>query len=283
MDGSSPHRYSLRRMIPEQPVTIPFAPGLSLEGALTLPDRCPAGVVLCHPHPRYGGDMDSPVVVAAAEACAGQGLATLRFNFRGVGDSGGAWDEGRGEQDDVRAALALLRQRLQPTARLALAGYSFGASMSSRVAAGDQHLAGLALIAPPLISPGWQPSTETPDRRPRPSDRRSRGPVLPPGRPDRPQPDPSSRHPHDPRRHRPLLLHRATTAHHRPLRLGQQSESQRRASSAPTCDCNAREAPQLRRVWAPYVALTALAKRHGFAGARSVGGMGGHFRGPPSI
>ena len=104
MDGSSPHRYSLRRMIPEQPVTIPFAPGRSLEGALTLPDRCPAGVVLCHPHPRYGGDMDSLVVVAAAEACAGQGLATLRFNFRGVGGSGGAWDEGRGEQDDVRAA-----------------------------------------------------------------------------------------------------------------------------------------------------------------------------------
>ena len=157
MDGSSPHRYSLRRMITEQPVTIPFAPGLSLEGALTLPDQCPAGVVLCHPHPRYGGDMDSPVVVAAAEACAGQGLATLRFNFRGVGDSRGAWDEGRGEQDDVRAALALLRQRLQPTARLALAGYSFGASMSCRVAAGDQHLAGLALIAPPLISPGWPP------------------------------------------------------------------------------------------------------------------------------
>ena len=129
-----PHRYSLRRMIPEQPVTIPFAPGQSLEGALTLPDRCPAGVVLCHPHPRYGGDVDSPVVVAAAEAGAGQGLATLRFNFRGVGDSGGAWDEGRGEQDDVRAALALLQQRLQPIARLALAGYSFGASMSSRVA-----------------------------------------------------------------------------------------------------------------------------------------------------
>jgi alpha/beta superfamily hydrolase len=101
--------------------------------------------------------MDSPVVVAAVEACAGQGLATLRFNFRGVGDSEGVWDEGQGEQDDVRAALDLLRQRIQPAGRLALAGYSFGASMSSRVAASDQHLAGLALIAPPLVSPGWQP------------------------------------------------------------------------------------------------------------------------------
>ena len=58
--------------------------------------------------------MDSPVVVAAAEACAGRGLATLRFNFRGVGASAGAWDEGRGERDDVRAALADLRRRLAP-------------------------------------------------------------------------------------------------------------------------------------------------------------------------
>ena len=87
----------------------------------------------------------------------GQGLATLRFNFRGVGGSRGAWDEGRGEQDDVRAALAFLGQRLSPTAALALAGYSFGASMAARVAAGSDRLAGLALIAPPLASPGWQP------------------------------------------------------------------------------------------------------------------------------
>jgi alpha/beta superfamily hydrolase len=101
--------------------------------------------------------MDSPVVTTAAEACQGQGLATLRFNFRGIGGSRGTWDEGRGEQDDVGAALAFLRQQLPPTAALALAGYSFGASMSARVAAGSDRLAGLALIAPPLASPGWQP------------------------------------------------------------------------------------------------------------------------------
>ena len=101
--------------------------------------------------------MDSPVVTTAAGACQGQGLATLRFNFRGVGGSRGAWDEGRGEQDDVRAALAFLGQRLSPTAALALAGYSFGASMAARVATGSDRLAGLALIAPPLASPGWQP------------------------------------------------------------------------------------------------------------------------------
>ena len=140
-------------MIVEQPVTIPGEP--SLEAALALPPGAPFGVVLCHPHPRYGGDMDSPVVVAAAEACARRGLATLRFNFRGVGASAGTWDEGRGERDDVRAALAVLRRHLAPPARVALAGYSFGASMATAVAVGSEALAGLALIAPPLATPGW--------------------------------------------------------------------------------------------------------------------------------
>jgi len=147
-------------MIPEQPVTIPLSPGLSLESALGLPAAAPAGVVVSHPHPLYGGDMDNPVVTTAVEACAAQGLATLRFNFRGVGASKGTWDEGRGEQDDVRAALAFLGQHLSANARLALAGYSFGASMSSRVAARSPALAGLALIAPPLAAPGWQPPTK---------------------------------------------------------------------------------------------------------------------------
>jgi uncharacterized protein len=144
-------------MIPEQSVTIPVAAGTSLEAALALPEEPAGGVVLCHPHPRYGGDMDSPVVTTAAGACQEQGLATLRFNFRGVRGSRGAWDQGRGEQDDVRAVLAFLGQRLSPTAALVLAGYSFGASMAARVAAGSDGLAGLALIAPPLASPGWLP------------------------------------------------------------------------------------------------------------------------------
>ena len=140
-------------MIVEQPVTIPGE--RSLEAALALPPGAPLGVVLCHPHPRYGGDMDSPVVVVAAEACARRGLATLRFNFRGVGASAGTWDEGRGERDDVRAALADLRRQLAPPAQVALAGYSFGASIATAVAAGSEALAGLALIAPPLATPGW--------------------------------------------------------------------------------------------------------------------------------
>lgn len=134
-------------MIAEWPETVPVAAGLGLEGALAVPPGASAGVVVCHPHPLYGGDMDSPVVTEIARACADSGLATLRFNFRGVGDSGGAWDEGRGEQDDVRAALAHLQARLP---RVALAGYSFGAMMAAAVAGAGRRLAGLALVAPPL-------------------------------------------------------------------------------------------------------------------------------------
>jgi alpha/beta superfamily hydrolase len=98
--------------------------------------------------------MDSPVVVTAARACARGHLATLRFNFRGVGASGGAWDEAKGEQDDVRAALAHLRGLLGPPAGVALAGYSFGAAMAAAAAAAGEPLAGLALIAPPLAMRG---------------------------------------------------------------------------------------------------------------------------------
>src|SRR5688500_5914325 len=97
-------------MIPERPVWLPGE--AILEAALAMPAGAGAGVVVCHPHPRYGGDMDSPVVLATVHACATRGLATMRFNFRGVGGSSGAWDNGRGEQDDVRAALHYLRDLL---------------------------------------------------------------------------------------------------------------------------------------------------------------------------
>jgi alpha/beta superfamily hydrolase len=143
-------------MILEQPETIALS-DLTLEAALAMPPGARAGVVVCHPHPLYGGDMDNPVVTGVARACTEAGLATLRFNFRGVGGSGGAWDDGRGEQDDVRAALAHLRRLLPAGAPVALAGYSFGAAMSAAVAGAGEALGGLALIAPPLAMRPWQP------------------------------------------------------------------------------------------------------------------------------
>lgn len=89
--------------------------------------------VVCHPHPLYGGTLHNKVVFRMARAARNAGSAVLRFNFRGAGQSAGTHDEGHGEQDDVRAALAYMRERY-PDLPLVLAGFSFGSSMSLRVA-----------------------------------------------------------------------------------------------------------------------------------------------------
>jgi len=135
-------------MIAERPMTV-SAGAETLEARLAVPPGARLGVVVSHPHPLYGGDMDSPVVARIVESCAGLGLATLRFNFRGVGASTGRHDEGRGEQDDVRASLARLQDALGGDGRVALAGYSFGAAVAAAVAT-TAPVAGLALVAPPL-------------------------------------------------------------------------------------------------------------------------------------
>jgi uncharacterized protein len=94
--------------------------------------------------------MDNPVVVRVAEVAQGLGMATLRFNFRGVGASGGVHAGGEGEQEDVSAALAALAGRLPAESPIGLAGYSFGAWVAARVAAAMPALPALALLAPPL-------------------------------------------------------------------------------------------------------------------------------------
>ena len=138
-------------MIAEGPVTLAPQPGVTLEGRLSVPAGATVGVAICHPHPLYGGDMDSPVVLAAVAACAAAGLATLRFNFRGVGASTGAHDSGRGEQGDLEAALDHLAGQMGPGA-VAAAGYSFGSMVTAAVAARRPSLCGVALIAPPLAA-----------------------------------------------------------------------------------------------------------------------------------
>jgi alpha/beta superfamily hydrolase len=95
--------------------------------------------------------MDNPVVQAAVAACAGAGLATLRFNFRGVGASTGHHGGGEAERRDLDAALDHLASALGSPARpVAVAGYSFGAAVAVDLVAHRPGLAGLALIAPPL-------------------------------------------------------------------------------------------------------------------------------------
>jgi len=125
-------------------------PAGALEATLDLPDSgAPAAVALvCHPHPLHGGTMDNKVVYTLARAFAGLGMAALRFNFRGVGASAGAFDDGRGETDDALAAAAVLRERW-PDAALIVAGFSFGAVVAVRAAL-QLRAAALVTVAPPI-------------------------------------------------------------------------------------------------------------------------------------
>ena len=104
--------------------------------------------VICHPHPLYGGDMHNPVVVAAAEAYAAVGISTLRFNFRGVGGSGGHYSHGKGEQTDLIAAIDWLGT--QGITQIHLCGYSFGAWISALVVSTPTNVIDLVMIAPPV-------------------------------------------------------------------------------------------------------------------------------------
>ncbi len=135
------------------PVTrnVTFSSGdLTLEGVLhTSGDTPVAGAVVCHPHPQYGGDMHNNVVLAACQALTGRGYAALRFNVRGVGGSGGEYEQDPGHANDVRAALAHFASLPEIDAkRIGLIGYSSGAMAAAEAASGE--LRALALIAPPL-------------------------------------------------------------------------------------------------------------------------------------
>ena len=126
--------------------------GPTLEAMLHLPEGEPPfpGVVICHPHPQYGGDMYNNVVGALVRAVTGIGAAALRFNFRGVGASEGSYDDGKGEADDVLAALGALRSQPEVNAdRVALAGYSFGAAVMLRAASDRDDLAAVIAVANP--------------------------------------------------------------------------------------------------------------------------------------
>ena len=100
--------------------------------------------IVCHPHPLFGGTMHNKVVFRIAKAFEQSGFAALRFNFRGTGRSEGQHDEGRGEQDDLRAAISFIEQKY-PGAELWIAGFSFGSAVMLRVAC--EHERVLALVA----------------------------------------------------------------------------------------------------------------------------------------
>ena len=134
----------------EEALTIRVPDGPVLEARLAPLANPKGGFVVCHPHPLYGGDLDNPVVIRAAEVAQAAGYATLRFNFRGAGTSEGVHDKGRGEQEDVRAAMAALATHLPAGSRVGVMGYSFGAAMAARATRPSVPEAPLGLIAPPL-------------------------------------------------------------------------------------------------------------------------------------
>jgi alpha/beta superfamily hydrolase len=129
---------------------------LRIEGMLEIasPTR---GAVITHPHPLYGGDMDNPVVIAVRRAYRRQGFSTLRFNFRGVGESEGRYDNGEGERRDVGAALAFLSGR--GVTAVDLAGYSFGAWVNAGTGDGFQRM---VMVSPPVAFISFDPATRIP-------------------------------------------------------------------------------------------------------------------------
>jgi hypothetical protein len=124
---------------------IPGAEG-GIEIAVQIPPAPRAIAVIAHPHPLFGGTMDNKVVTTLARAFSEAGAAVLRFNFRGVGESAGAHDEGRGETDDMLRVIEHAR-RVAGALPLKLAGFSFGGAVATR-ASGAVDFEQLVLVAP---------------------------------------------------------------------------------------------------------------------------------------
>ena len=121
-----------------------------LDARVHLPPSPERIVVLCHPHPLYGGSMHSPVPLAIAKTLAdvaSDAVAWARFDFRGVGKSTGTYDDGRGEVDDARAVIDHMRG-LAPGIPVSVCGHSFGSWVGLRAAAADGDVERVLLVAP---------------------------------------------------------------------------------------------------------------------------------------
>ena len=137
-------------MYPAGNLFIPVEHG-RLEAILKEPRAQPlTGVALVlHPHPLFGGTMHNKVVFRAASALNDAGLIALRINFRGVGQSTGEHDEGRGEREDVRAGLDYLAENY-PSQKITLCGFSFGARVGLEVGLMDDRILRIISIGTPV-------------------------------------------------------------------------------------------------------------------------------------
>lgn len=146
-----PHEQAIRIQVPDADIALE-ARVLDQSEEKTEVSRI--GLVMCHPHPLFGGTMDNKVVTTVARAARDLGMSTLRFNFRGVGESSGNHDNGVGEVDDVAAVVEYARSTLG-WSRIMLCGFSFGAGMAclyadraAQAATTQDAIQGLTLIAP---------------------------------------------------------------------------------------------------------------------------------------
>ena len=126
----------------------------------------PAGAItraaiVCHPHPLFGGTMHNKVVFRIAKAFEQSGFAALRFNFRGTGRSEGLHDQGRGEQDDLRAAISFIEQKY-PGLEIWLAGFSFGSAVMLRVACEQERVRALVAAGVPVSKYDFEHIVECP-------------------------------------------------------------------------------------------------------------------------
>ena len=136
-------------------IRVSFPSGeLLLEGILAIPQGAgpfPA-VIVCHPHPLYGGSMDNNVVYSLSEKLTQASLASFKFNFRGVGSSQGEFGQGIGEQEDVKAAISFINTVKEvDSKRIGLAGYSAGAGFAFPIGFNDTQIKALAAVSPPLL------------------------------------------------------------------------------------------------------------------------------------
>ena len=116
--------------------------------------RAERAVVICHPHPLHGGTMHNKVVYRLAKGVRRAHSAVLRFNFRGVEQSAGVYNQGIGEQDDLRAAVDYIARRY-PGLPLAVAGFSFGSRVGLAVSCGDTRIERCLAVGTPVDHGGW--------------------------------------------------------------------------------------------------------------------------------
>lgn len=134
-----------------------YSKKIELEGVLSFPAdagaKGAAGVAVCHSHPALGGNMGEGVVMAVCRAAAARGIVSLRFNFRGVGESGGEFSNGEREWEDAKAALDVLRHwHTVDGRRLGAVGYSLGAAAILDGWRRMKRASAVALVAPTLAA-----------------------------------------------------------------------------------------------------------------------------------